>query len=155
MKCFLLYWFGMDQLVGCFINAVIISIIKQPGDHPHITYLQPFLPAVHARWNINRIILSEKRHDGLVCGQRTYFSLGPWEAQCYRMVNLWHKGIIIGLWISFKFWWFLQPKSPILILWFFDNFSNKNGQNDDFLGLKLLKIMKIDHPVALWALGWG
>ena len=52
---FLLYWFGMDQLVGCFINAVIISIIKQPGDHPHITYLQPFLPAVHARWNINRI----------------------------------------------------------------------------------------------------
>ena len=145
MKCFLLYWFGMDQLVGCFINAVIISIIKQPGDHPHITYLQPFLPAVHARWNINRIILSEKRHDGLVCGQRTYFSLGPWEAQCYRMVNLWHKGIIIDLRIFFKFLWFLQPKSPILRI--FENFSHKNGQNGDFSGLKLLKIIKISNSI--------
>ena len=30
---------------------------------------------------------------------------------------------------------FLQPKSPIL--WIFDHFSNRNGQNGEFLGLKI------------------
>ena len=35
---------------------------------------------------------------------------------------------------------FLQPKPPIL--WIFDYFHNKNGQNEYVLGLKLLKIIE-------------
>lgn len=38
-----------------------------------------------------------------------------------------------------------QPQSPIM--WIFDNFCNKNGQKGDFLGLKLLKIMKISNSI--------
>ena len=39
------------------------------------------------------------------------------------------------------FYDFLQPKPPIL--WIFDYFSNKSGQNRDFLGLKLSKFPNI------------
>ena len=39
----------------------------------------------------------------------------------------------------------LKPKPPIL--WFFGFFSNKNGQNDDFQGLKLLRIIKISKNI--------
>ena len=59
-----------------------------------------------------------------------------------------------------NFYDFLQPKPPIL--WISVYCSNKNGQNCGFLGLKLLKIIKIskhipslqvpqmEHFVTLW-----
>ena len=40
---------------------------------------------------------------------------------------------------------FLHPKSPILRI--FDDFSKKNGQNGDYLSLKLLKIIKISKNI--------
>ena len=48
---------------------------------------------------------------------------------------------------------FLQPKP--LILWIFDQFSIKNGQNGDFEGLKMLYIIKICKNIpslsaAIW-----
>ena len=47
--------------------------------------------------------------------------------------------LIIGFSLNFDD--FLQPKPPILRI--FGYFSTENGQNDNFLGLKLLKIINI------------
>ena len=47
-----------------------------------------------------------------------------------------------------------SPKS--LILWIFDIFKNKNGQNGDFLGLKLLKNHQTfqNYSLSLSAANW-